>query len=595
MKQKIHSKKPKIKKKNTSIAEINRILDLIKDISLDTKDNKNENNKKNLFQKNSLFNKNEITKKDKEKKINTDIIDNQKLNGINDRSYFINTIKDKNTFNIDEFNLKDVTGDGNCGYRAIALQLYSNEENYDIVRKTVYNYLIPRKNLYTNYNFEHFGAILNATDYIDHIQDDGFWMGELEIQSISEIYDVTLIVFQLVDDNTLKIINIYGNLNDNNKNLLTLCYINDNHFNVVYNKNNNIPNICLDKSDIKIRASKNIKNFKGNNILKLNYANNNRKIKYEDIYNYLNAKKYNLSNLYPDYINEISPLQKRKSAKRYFRRITKGFTIDEKYNRLKKKINISNDKCNPKIKEFFIPYDFEKIKIIKRLHEFSTHRGYKTLYNLIKDDHFWWNNIYNDVYNFVKNCPICQSTHNQKKKKPVIMQIITTKPRERYVLDLQDIKNHLQDDKNEYKFFFNIIDHYSKLTGSYLLKNKKANSIIIALNNFIAIYGSPKSIQTDNGAEFNNTLLTEYCRHNNIEIIHSSPRHPTTNGVVERIHQEISKSIYAEKLKNKGNFNLEFALSNAIRAQNNIVSRVTKYKPVDLFFNYEAYDNNKIF
>ena len=44
MKQKIHSKKPKIKKKNNSIAEINRILDLIKDISLDTKDNKNENN-----------------------------------------------------------------------------------------------------------------------------------------------------------------------------------------------------------------------------------------------------------------------------------------------------------------------------------------------------------------------------------------------------------------------------------------------------------------------------------------------------------------------------------------------------------------------
>ena len=270
MKQKIHSKKQKIKLKNTSISIINEILDLIKDISLDKKYNKVENNKKKSFQKNSSFNEEEITKKD------TDIIENQKNYGINERSYFIKTIKDKNTFDFDEFNLKDVTGDGNCGYRAIALQLYSNEEKYDTIRKAVYNYLEPRKNLYTNYNFEHFGAILNASDYIYHIQDNGFWMGELEIQSTSEIYDVTLIVFQLGNDNTLKIINIYGSLNDNNKNLLTLCYINYNHFNVVYNKNNNIPNICLDKNDIKIRASKNIKHYKSNNILKLNYTNNNR-------------------------------------------------------------------------------------------------------------------------------------------------------------------------------------------------------------------------------------------------------------------------------------------------------------------------------
>ena len=51
------------------------------------------------------------------------------------------------------------------------------------------------------------------------------------------------------------------------------------------------------------------------------------------------------------------------------------------------------------------------------------------------------------------------------------MQIIAIKPREYYVLDSLDIKNHLQDDKKEYKFFFNIIDNYNKLTWSYLLKN----------------------------------------------------------------------------------------------------------------------------
>ena len=59
-------------------------------------------------------------------------------------------------FDPEQFNLKDATGDNNCGYRAIVLQLYSNEDKYDIIRNAVYNYLEQRKNLYTNYNFEHF-------------------------------------------------------------------------------------------------------------------------------------------------------------------------------------------------------------------------------------------------------------------------------------------------------------------------------------------------------------------------------------------------------------------------------------------------------
>ena len=84
-------------------------------------------------------------------------------------------------------------------------------------------------------------------------------------------------------------------------------------------------------------------------------------------------------------------------------------------------------------------------------------------------------------------------------------------------------------------------------------------------------------------AEFNNSLLTEYFKNNNIEIIHPSQRNPTNNGVVERIHQDFSKYEYGEEIKNQGNFDLLFALSNAIRVQNNIVPRVTKYKQKCLF------------
>ena len=33
----------------------------------------------------------------------------------------------KNFYNIKDFILQNIKGDGNCGYRALALQLYGNE------------------------------------------------------------------------------------------------------------------------------------------------------------------------------------------------------------------------------------------------------------------------------------------------------------------------------------------------------------------------------------------------------------------------------------------------------------------------------------
>ncbi len=69
---------------------------------------------------------------------------------------------------------------------------------------------------------------------------------------------------------------------------------------------------------------------------------------------------------------------------------------------------------------------------------------------------------------------------------------------------------------------------------------------------------------------------------NSIQLIFSSPRHPTTNGIVERLYQEIVKSLYEEKLKK---YDIKYSLSNAIRAQNSSISTITKHTPIELFFN----------
>ena len=124
----------------------------------------------------------------------------------------------KDNFYPDDFILIAVNSDGNIWYRALALQSYANENYYNLIRNNAYNYLSKPKE-----EFKHFGQILNAFKNIDYIQNERFWMRQLEIQTLVKIYDLGLIAFHLYNGLELKLYNINSNINNNNKIILTLC------------------------------------------------------------------------------------------------------------------------------------------------------------------------------------------------------------------------------------------------------------------------------------------------------------------------------------------------------------------------------------
>jgi hypothetical protein len=87
---------------------------------------------------------------------------------------------------------------------------------------------------------------------------------------------------------------------------------------------------------------------------------------------------------------------------------------------------------------------------------------------LILNNQFIWLGIHTDIKNFIKSYPICQQTRKIITKKQNIKQIITNYPKERYVVDIVNIKKDFDDDKHRYKYILNIIDHFTK----YLYRNK---------------------------------------------------------------------------------------------------------------------------
>ena len=50
------------------------------------------------------------------------------------------------------------------------------------------------------------------------------------------------------------------------------------------------------------------------------------------------------------------------------------------------------------------------------------------------------------------------------------------------------------------------------------------------IKDFINKYGKPLNIHTDNGKEFVNKLIENFCENNNINIIKGRAYHPQTQG-----------------------------------------------------------------
>ena len=158
---------------------------------------------------------------------------------------------------------------------------------------------------------------------------------------------------------------------------------------------------------------------------------------------------------------------------------------------------------------------------------------------------------------------MCQNVFSKiiskKNKREKTNIIIFKEPKSRYVGDLTNIPNELIK-KTNYIYQFTIFEHFSKFLNSYLLKNKKANSILKCVNHFFLYYGKPKEYGSDNGKEFWNSVIQNFLKDNDVKFIKGRPYQPHSQGVAERVHVTLRKALISKFLEKNGYFDIEESL-----------------------------------
>ncbi|KAE9521954.1 hypothetical protein AGLY_017646 [Aphis glycines] len=211
--------------------------------------------------------------------------------------------------------------------------------------------------------------------------------------------------------------------------------------------------------------------------------------------------------------------------------------------------NIKHIILKPKTKTeniiYVVPYEnyFEKIE---ESHKATGHGGRDKVEQYLK-------NKYNipriAVQIFINLCTTC----NKKKSKPykgvVVRPILSADFNSRGQIDLIDFQS--TPDGN-FKWVMNYQDHATKYLYLRPLTSKRAIEVAHELLKIFLEQGAPQLLQSDNGREFTAKIIEELAElWPECKIVHGRPRHPQSQGSVERSNQDVENMLRAWVVDNK--------------------------------------------
>lgn len=228
--------------------------------------------------------------------------------------------------------------------------------------------------------------------------------------------------------------------------------------------------------------------------------------------------------------------------------------------------------------------------VMKEAH--SAHLSINKTYKVIQKT-FYWKGMYADIKNFCLNCVQCNLYKTRViNKNPLTPVSKNYQPGECIAID---IVGKLPRSNNGHNFIVTIIDYFSRYFEAYPVRNITANAIINCVNRYIASYGLPKIIISDNGTQFKSREFGQLMQALAIEHRQSSIYYPMGNSTIERSHRTMKEAVAA--LSNES-FSWHENLLFFKLHYNATIHRATGFSPSMLFFCRELrtpfYSNEEI-
>jgi len=156
--------------------------------------------------------------------------------------------------------------------------------------------------------------------------------------------------------------------------------------------------------------------------------------------------------------------------------------------------------------------------------------------------YFYWPTMVVDVYKHVEQCPACAKNRLSERRHTSTIKLFP--PLEPLSGLAVDLLGPLTTSKGGHKHVLIICDRFTKLTRAIPLWDATALTVSSAfIDTWVAAYGIPASVLTDNGPQFASVYYQGILGLLGIASNNTSPYHPQTNGQVERNNRTLVRQL----------------------------------------------------
>ncbi|KAL1512451.1 hypothetical protein ABEB36_002041 [Hypothenemus hampei] len=190
----------------------------------------------------------------------------------------------------------------------------------------------------------------------------------------------------------------------------------------------------------------------------------------------------------------------------------------------------------------YVPKSFREL-VHHALHGLA-HTGIKETRRLVTEK-FFWPSMNKDLSVWTQACIQCQKAKIHRHTKTPLVTIPT--PKSRFNCVHLDIIGPLPPCRTA-RYCVTLIDRYSHWPEVIPVSDIKTDTIVMAIfTHWIARFGSPETIITDRGSQFESFLFTSFYKMFGIKRVRTTAYHPQSNGKIERFHRTLKTAIVAHE------------------------------------------------
>ena len=194
------------------------------------------------------------------------------------------------------------------------------------------------------------------------------------------------------------------------------------------------------------------------------------------------------------------------------------------------------------VNQLILPRKFRE-DVLTQLHDSHSggHLGVNKTLGKVRE-RFYWAQCSADVRRWCRNCDLCASRRGPPRKTRAPMkQHNVGAPLERVAID---VLGPLPESASGNRYLLIVQDYFTKWVEAYPLPNQEARTVAqVLVEEFIARFGVPMALHSDQGRNFESFVFAEMCRLMGIHKTRTTPLHPQSDGMVERFNRTLESQL----------------------------------------------------